>query len=59
VALPGDIRSEAFCQSVVDQAVSGLGGLDILVNNAGRRQSHDSILDISTEQFDWTLRTNL
>ncbi|MEA3098517.1 SDR family oxidoreductase, partial [Caballeronia mineralivorans] len=36
-----------------------LGGLDILVNNAGRQQSHDSILDISPEQFDWTLRTNL
>jgi NAD(P)-dependent dehydrogenase (short-subunit alcohol dehydrogenase family) len=59
VALPGDIRSEAFCQSIVEQAVAGLGGLDILVNNAGRQQSHDSILDISTEQFDWTLRTNL
>jgi len=59
VALPGDIRSEAFCQSLVDQAVTGLGGLDILVNNAGRQHTHDSILDITTEQFDWTLRTNL
>jgi NADP-dependent 3-hydroxy acid dehydrogenase YdfG len=59
IALPGDIRDEAFCQALVEQAVSGLGGLDILVSNAGRQQSHDSILDISTEQFDWTLRTNL
>ncbi len=29
------------------------------MNNAARQQSHPSILDISTEQFDWTLRTNL
>jgi NAD(P)-dependent dehydrogenase (short-subunit alcohol dehydrogenase family) len=36
-----------------------VGRLGILVNNAGRQQSHDSILDISAEQFDWTLRTNL
>lgn len=59
IALPGDIRDEAFCQSLVDQAVTGLGGLDILVSNAGRQHSHDSILDITTDQFDWTVRTNL
>ena len=39
VPLPGDIRDEAFCKSLVEQAVSGLGGLDILVSNAGRQQS--------------------
>lgn len=59
VTLPGDIRDEAFCQQAVYRAASELGGLDILVNNAGRQHSHDSILDITTEQFDWTLRTNL
>ncbi len=30
-----------------------------MVSNAGRQQSHDSILDISTEQFDWTMKTNI
>jgi NAD(P)-dependent dehydrogenase (short-subunit alcohol dehydrogenase family) len=59
IPLPGDIRSEAFCQKMVADAVSGLGGLDILVSNAGRQQAHDSILDISTEQFDWTMKTNI
>ena len=59
IALPGDIRDEAFCKQAVDRAANGMGGLDILVNNAGRQHSHDSILDISTEDFDWTLRTNL
>ncbi|ACA95310.1 MULTISPECIES: SDR family oxidoreductase [Burkholderia cepacia complex] len=59
VPLPVDIRSEDACNGLVERAVAALGGLDILVNNAGRQQSHESILDISTEQFDWTLRTNL
>ncbi|MGI4880054.1 MAG: SDR family oxidoreductase [Janthinobacterium lividum] len=59
VAIPGDLRSEAFCRSLVDQAVSGLGGLDIVVSNAGRQKSNESILDISTEDFDWTMKTNI
>ncbi len=59
VAIPGDLRSEAFCQRLVADAVKGLGGLDIVVNNAGRQQSNPSILDITTEQFDWTMKTNI
>ena len=59
LALPGDLRDEAFCQKLVDDAVKGLGGLDIVVSNAGRQQAHDSILDITTEQFDWTMKTNI
>ncbi|MDW8850758.1 SDR family oxidoreductase [Flavobacterium sp. MMLR14_040] len=59
VAIPGDLRDEAFCKSLVEQAVKGLGGLDIVVNNAARQQTHASILDISTEEFDWTMKTNI
>ncbi|MBV8354245.1 MAG: SDR family oxidoreductase [Candidatus Eremiobacteraeota bacterium] len=59
VPLPGDIRSETFCQKLVGDALQGLGGLDILVNNAARQHSHDSILDLSTEDFDWTFKTNV
>ncbi len=59
VAIPGDIRDEQFCRHLVSRAVDALGGLDILVSNAGRQQAHDSILDISTEQFDWTMKTNI
>jgi NAD(P)-dependent dehydrogenase (short-subunit alcohol dehydrogenase family) len=59
VALPGDIRDERWCNSLVSQAVEKLGGLDILVNNAARQHSFDSILDIPSDYFDWTLKTNL
>jgi NAD(P)-dependent dehydrogenase (short-subunit alcohol dehydrogenase family) len=59
VPIPGDIRSEAFCRQLVSWAAKGLGGLDILVNNAARQQSHPSILDITTKDFDWTMKTNI
>lgn len=59
VAIPGDIRDEAFCQHLVQQAVDQLGGLDIVVSNAGRQQTRTSILDLSTEDFDATMKTNI
>jgi NAD(P)-dependent dehydrogenase (short-subunit alcohol dehydrogenase family) len=58
-AIPGDLRDEAFCKKMVAKAVKALGGLDILVNNAARQQTHASILDISSDEFDWTMKTNI
>jgi NAD(P)-dependent dehydrogenase (short-subunit alcohol dehydrogenase family) len=59
VAIPGDLRDEAFCQRLVAEAVQKLGGLDILVCNAGRQQSKPSIADLTTEDFDATMKTNI
>jgi NAD(P)-dependent dehydrogenase (short-subunit alcohol dehydrogenase family) len=59
VALPGDLREESFCKKLVADAVEQLGGLDILVCNAARQQAHESILDISSEDFDATMKTNV
>ncbi|RVU00479.1 SDR family oxidoreductase [Mucilaginibacter limnophilus] len=59
VAIPGDLRDESFCQKLVAEAVRQLGGLDILVNNAARQQTKPSILDITTEDFDATMKTNI
>jgi NAD(P)-dependent dehydrogenase (short-subunit alcohol dehydrogenase family) len=59
VAIPGDLRNEDFCKELIDRAVKELGGLDILVNNAGRQQNRKSILDVSTEDFDATMKTNI
>jgi NAD(P)-dependent dehydrogenase (short-subunit alcohol dehydrogenase family) len=59
LGIPGDLRDEAFCQRLVVQAVKGLGGLDIVVCNAGRQQTRASILDLSTEDFDATMKTNI
>jgi NAD(P)-dependent dehydrogenase (short-subunit alcohol dehydrogenase family) len=59
LAIPGDLRDEAFCKSLVAQAAEGLGGLDIVVSNAGRQQARQSILDITSDDFDATIKTNI
>lgn len=59
VAVPGDLTSEAFCKELVETAARELGGLDILANVAGKQVSVESIEDISTEQFDKTMKTNI
>ncbi|SEB53720.1 SDR family oxidoreductase [Terriglobus roseus] len=59
VLIPGDLREETFCKKLVSQAVSELGGLDIIVSNAGRQHQVESIADMTTELFDWTMKTNL
>jgi NAD(P)-dependent dehydrogenase (short-subunit alcohol dehydrogenase family) len=59
VALPGDITDEGFCRQVVAETVQALGGLDILVNNAGKQATQPDIADITSAQFDQTLKTNL
>src|SRR5438445_2923621 len=59
IPIPGDLREEAFCQRLVSEAAQKLGGLDIVVCNAGRQQSKPSILDLTTEDFDATMKTNI
>ncbi|WP_426960157.1 SDR family oxidoreductase [Muricoccus radiodurans] len=57
--LPGDIRDEAHCRQLVAATVERLGGLDILVNNASRQQQRPSLEEISSEDFDATMKTNV
>lgn len=59
VPIPGDIRDERFCNQLIDDAVRGLGGLDVLVHVAARQQACESIAELTTEYFDWTVKTNL
>lgn len=59
IAIPGDLQEETFCKQLVEEALKGLGGLDILVNNAARQQTRESILDISSADFDATMKTNV
>ena len=60
VTVPGDIRDEAHCTAIVERAVSELGGVDILVNNAAYQMAQPGgIGDITTEQFDRVMKTNL
>jgi NAD(P)-dependent dehydrogenase (short-subunit alcohol dehydrogenase family) len=59
VAVMGDIEDEAHCKELVQQAIDEFGQLDILVNNAAFQMNHDSFLDIPSEEFEKTYRTNI
>lgn len=60
IAIAADLRDEQQCQEVVETAVNELGGLDILVNNAAYQMAQPGgILDITTEQFDRVMKTNM
>ena len=59
VLLPGDLTDESFCLKLIDDVRDQLGGLDLLVINAGYQQAQKSIADITHEQFDRTMKTNI
>ncbi|QCE32847.1 SDR family oxidoreductase [Acetobacteraceae bacterium] len=57
--IPGDLRQEQFCESLIQQAAKQLNGLDCLIVTAGRQKFCDDITKMTTDDFDWTLKTNL
>ncbi|QEH34783.1 General stress protein 39 [Aquisphaera giovannonii] len=59
IAVAGDIQQEGHCRALVERAVEEFGKVDILVNNAAYQMTRESIEEISTEEFDRTLKTNL
>lgn len=59
LALPGDIKDEAFCKEIVQKTVDAFGSIDILVNNAGKQEFVGKLQDITSEQFQQTFQTNV
>ncbi|PPK98091.1 hypothetical protein CLV92_102244 [Kineococcus xinjiangensis] len=60
VAVATDIRDEDACQQIVDRAVQEFGRIDVLVNNAAYQMAQPGgIEDITTEQFDRVMKTNI
>jgi NAD(P)-dependent dehydrogenase (short-subunit alcohol dehydrogenase family) len=60
ISVAADLREEQACQEVIKRAVDELGGIDVLVNNAAYQMTQPGgIADITTEQFDRVMRTNL
>lgn len=59
VLCPGDVAREQHAAGLVERAFAEFGRLDILVNNAAYQMTHDGIDEISTEEWDYTLRVNL
>ncbi len=59
VLVPGDLTDAANCRTVIDRAVQEFGRVDILVSNAAFQATHQELTEISDEEWDYTLATNL
>ncbi len=59
LAVPGDLQDEAHCRRVIEQARDEFGRIDILINNAAFQERREQIEEISTDEWEKTLRTNL
>nr|WP_244200639.1 glucose 1-dehydrogenase [Micromonospora arborensis] len=59
VLVTGDLRDAAQCQTVVDQAVAELGGIDILVNNAAYQMTHETVEEVTDEEWQHTFDVNI
>jgi NAD(P)-dependent dehydrogenase (short-subunit alcohol dehydrogenase family) len=59
VLVPGDLADRAHAKTIIPKAVEQFGRVDILVNNAAYQMSHDSLEEISDEEWDHTVALNL
>ena len=59
VLVPGDLANPAHCRGVVAKTVEEFGRVDILVSNAAYQMSHETLEEITDEEWDHTLATNL
>jgi NAD(P)-dependent dehydrogenase (short-subunit alcohol dehydrogenase family) len=59
VLVPGDIADPAHCRHIISTAVDELGRIDVLVNNAAYQMSHETLEEISDEEWDHTWATNV
>jgi NAD(P)-dependent dehydrogenase (short-subunit alcohol dehydrogenase family) len=60
VRVPVDLTTEDACRELVDRTVAELGRIDVLVNNAAFQMAQPGgIQDITTDQFDRVMKTNL
>lgn len=57
--LSGDIKDIEFSNQIVNETIKKFGKIDILINNAGVQYQQKSLLDITDEQFDITMKTNI
>jgi NAD(P)-dependent dehydrogenase (short-subunit alcohol dehydrogenase family) len=57
--IPGDISVAAHCRQVVSEAVEELGKIDVLVSNAAYQMTHETLEEVSDEEWEHTFATNV
>ncbi|GAB3541501.1 SDR family oxidoreductase [Arthrobacter tecti] len=59
VLVPGDLSEPQHCRDIIDKAVQEFGKVDVLVNNAAYQMSHESLDEITEEEWEYTFKVNI
>jgi NAD(P)-dependent dehydrogenase (short-subunit alcohol dehydrogenase family) len=59
VLVAGDLAKREQCQTVVDRAVAEFGRIDVLVNNAAYQMTHETVEEISDDEWQYTFDVNI
>jgi len=59
VLVAGDISDRAHAKTIIPKAVDEFGKVDVLVNNAAFQMTYESLDEVSDEEWDHTVATNL
>ena len=59
VLVKGDVADPQHCRDIIKTAIDELGGVDILVSNAAYQMTHETLDEISDDEWDYTFDTNI
>ena len=59
VLVPGDLADRAHAKTIIPKAVEEFGRVDVLVNNAAFQMTHESLDEITDDEWDHTVALNL
>jgi NAD(P)-dependent dehydrogenase (short-subunit alcohol dehydrogenase family) len=59
VLVAGDVSDPAHCRRIIAKAAEEFGSIDILVNNAAYQMTHETLEEITDEEWEYTFRTNI
>jgi NAD(P)-dependent dehydrogenase (short-subunit alcohol dehydrogenase family) len=59
VLVRGDVSDPQHCRDLIAKAAEAFGKVDILVNNAAYQMTHESLEEISDDEWDYTFATNI
>jgi NAD(P)-dependent dehydrogenase (short-subunit alcohol dehydrogenase family) len=59
VLVPGDLDTAEHCRRIIDTAVQEFGKIDVLVNNAAFQMNHETLEEISDDEWEYTFKVNI